>query len=184
MRRWYCWMAWILKKARRRVSFSFFFLRVKQLLSGRCKCGVWNSVLLTPGWGKARCLGEPVSTKAGRWWEQSMKILRLGISLCMRIGSRGLWGSIWRRTLAGGGCGRRIILSNVRLKAIKKKSVPAEFAMDAMCHHTDLEAWGNFSGTRKTELFFSITLCHQSVTVLFSCVRQEKKKEQKIGEYG
>jgi len=53
-----------------------------------------NSLLLTPGctgeaWGKAECSGR---TKARRWWEQSRRTLRLGISLRMKMGSRRLTG--------------------------------------------------------------------------------------------
>ena len=66
------------------------------------KCGVWNSLLQTPGWEKARCLWEPVSTKAGRWWEQSMKMLRLGIFYTWWQVPGWLRGSMWMRPLAGG----------------------------------------------------------------------------------
>ena len=161
-------------------SFSFFFFECQTTLIWKMKCGVWNSLLLTPGWKKARCLWEPVSTKAGRWWEQSMKMRRLEFSIHddrfwrtqrKPVNETFSWRKVWEKS-NDGLCG---VESNKKIN----KSVTAEFNLDVLCHHIDLEAWGNFSRIWKTELFFSITQCHQSVRVLFFVCMTEKKKRWK-----
>lgn len=51
---------------------------------------VWSLklLLLTPGWEKQGACESQFQTKAGRWWEQSMKTLRLGIFLHIMTGSQ------------------------------------------------------------------------------------------------
>lgn len=148
MKRCCCWMAWILKEE------NFFFLfecrpaRVWKVKVWRLKtpCSWLQGVREKHG-EKQSARGELASTKARRWWEQSWRTLRLGISLHMKMGSRRLTG---RHVMGAFSCRRMQVKSNcVRLNAAKMK-----FTCRFCCGRHHVATWGNYSRTWKTEWFF------------------------------